>query len=48
LREYFDVKDVNVQSVLAQLAKLKLEKISVELPSISGSYDALQSIKGGQ
>lgn len=48
LREYFDTKDADVKSVLAQLAKLKAERISVELPPITGSYDALQSIKGGQ
>jgi len=48
LKEYFDTRDERVKSVLSQIAQLKRAKILVELPSITGSYDALQSIKGGQ
>ena len=48
IQDYFDTDDQAVKSVLAQIGQLKRAKISVELPSITGSYDALQSIKGGQ
>ena len=48
LREYFDTRNAKVETMLKQLAALKAEKVSVELPVISKSYDALQSITGGQ
>ena len=48
LKDYFDTKNERVKSILVQISQLKKAKISVELPSITGSYDALQSIKGGQ
>ena len=48
LADYFDSQDADVQSIVAQLKTLKNEPLGIALPSISASYDALQSIKGGQ
>jgi uroporphyrin-3 C-methyltransferase len=48
LKEYFDLKDEAVNSALQQLMALQLEPLDSEIPDISGSYEMLQSIKGGQ
>ncbi len=48
INEYFDLNDDSVKDVLSQLNTLKAQSIQVELPPVSGSYDLLQSIKGGQ
>jgi len=48
INEYFDISDESVKDVLSQLRALKTQSIQVELPAVSGSYDLLQSIKGGQ
>lgn len=48
LTDYFDLKDQQVSGVLAELNSLKAKPIKVELPSVAGSYDTLQSIKGGK
>jgi len=48
VRDYFDPKDDLVKKTLSQLASLKNEKLNVQLPGVSGSYDLLQTIKGGQ
>lgn len=47
LKQYFDLKDSNVQEALAELTELEALSISRELPAVVGSYDLLQSIKGG-
>ncbi len=48
LNEYFDLRDEQVKDVLAQIKELKGISLSEELPSISGSYSELQTVKGGQ
>jgi len=48
INDYFDLNDDNVKQVIAEITKLKSQPINVELPAVSGSYDALQTIKGGQ
>lgn len=48
LNEYFDLRDEQVKDVMAQIEELKSISLSKELPSISGSYSELQTIKGGQ
>ena len=48
LENYFDPNNSDVKSSLSQLTSLKNEKINITIPSIAGSYDLLQSIKGGQ
>ncbi len=48
LNDYFDLRNSEVQEVLSQIEELKAISLSSELPSISGSYSLLQSIKGGQ
>ena len=48
LREYFDLTDVQVQSVIQQLNELAAQPLNSAMPNISGSYQLLQSIKGGQ
>ena len=47
LNEYYDPRDQNVKDVIAQLENLKSQSFGQDLPSIVGSYDALQRIKGG-
>jgi len=46
--DYFDPEDDLVKKTLSQLASLKNEKLNIQLPGVSGSYDLLQTIKGGQ
>lgn len=46
--DYFDPEDDVVKDTLAQLTLLKNEKLNIKLPAVSGSYDLLQTIKGGQ
>ncbi|MBL4671673.1 MAG: uroporphyrinogen-III C-methyltransferase [Arenicella sp.] len=48
LNEYFDLGDDAVTDVLSQINQLKAMSLSTELPTISGSYSLLQSIRGGQ
>lgn len=48
LNEYFDLRNEEVQDVLKQINDLKEISLSQELPSISGSYSELQSIKAGE
>ena len=45
---YFDPENDLVKESLSQLKSLKNESITISLPSVAGSYDLLQSIKGGQ
>lgn len=48
LNDYFDLNDKHVKEVLAQLDELKAITFPEDFPSVAGSYDLLQSIKGGQ
>lgn len=48
LSEYFDLSDGKVKNSLAQLNRLAEHSITTNIPSISGSYEALQTILGGQ
>jgi len=48
LTDYFDTKDKRVSDVLRQLEQVKQTNIKLKLPSITGSYDALQTIRGGK
>lgn len=48
LRDYFDLKNPEVGSVLNQLDEIAATKIETTKPDISGSYRALQNIVGGQ
>ena len=45
---YFDPEDDLVKKILSQLTSLKKERLNTKLPAVSGSYDLLQTIKGGQ
>jgi len=47
LLDYYDPRDDDVKKVVADLRQLKSMELVVELPSVAGSYDALQRIKGG-
>lgn len=48
LREYFDLNDTKVSNALAQIAELAEQPVTVEVPPITRSYQALQTILGGQ
>jgi len=48
LADYFDPRDSQVIEVLAQINQLKAVSLEKDLPNISGSYSALQSIRSGQ
>jgi len=48
LGDYFDMADPGVTSVVKQLNEIVALPINTKLPSITGSYEALQNIKGGQ
>ena len=48
LGDYFDMANPAVVSVLEQLNEIVEQPINAKLPSITGSYEALQNIKGGQ
>jgi len=48
LNDYFDPRNDEVIDVLSQIKQLKAVKLGQELPNISGSYSALQSIRGGK
>ena len=48
LLDYFDTDNSEVKNVLGQLNQIRNQKISVKLPTITGSFEALQAIKGGQ
>ncbi len=48
LTEYFDLSDSRVQSVIQELNVLAAQPFNSAMPDISGSYQLLQSIKGGQ
>lgn len=48
LNDYFDLDDPKVVRALQALSELKEIQISQTLPSVIGSYDLLQSIKGGK
>ena len=48
LNDYFDTRTTAVQEVQAGINELQAIKMGQDLPSVSGSYTVLQSIKGGQ
>jgi len=48
LKDYFDLKNRDVQAMLKQFDELKAEPLGAKLPSVAGSYSLLQTIKGGQ
>ncbi|MGK0374789.1 MAG: uroporphyrin-3 C-methyltransferase [Arenicella sp.] len=48
INQYFDLRDVDVIEVLAQINQLKAMPLATQLPTISESYGLLQSIRGGQ
>lgn len=48
LNDYFDLNDEQVNKTITEITQLKSQPIIAELPPVSGSYDILQSIKGGQ
>lgn len=48
LRDYFDLKDSQVSSALEQINSLLSANIRSDMPPITGSYQALQSVLGGQ
>lgn len=48
LAEYFDLSDSRVQSMIHELNVLAAQPFNSAMPDISGSYQLLQSIKGGQ
>jgi uroporphyrin-3 C-methyltransferase len=48
LMDYFDQKDEGVASVLKSLSALIDQPVSVTMPNITGSYQALQEIDGGK
>lgn len=48
LLDYFDTDNAEVTNVIAQLNELRSQKTSVTLPTITGSFEALQAIRGGQ
>ncbi len=48
LLDYFDTDSPEVTNVLTQLNEIREQNISVELPTITGSFEALQAVKGGQ
>ncbi len=47
LLDYYDPRDSEVKAVVAELRELVEQPMAPELPSIAGSYDQLQRIKGG-
>jgi len=48
LNDYFDLDDQRVSNVLSQLNAMQEQNIVLAMPTITGSYGALQAIKGGQ
>ena len=48
LNDYFDTNNVAVRDAQSKLLELKKIKLGQDLPSITGSYTLLQSIKGGR
>jgi uroporphyrin-3 C-methyltransferase len=48
LSEYFDISDSRVQAALISLDKLAAVSIETQIPPITGSYQALQTVVGGQ
>lgn len=48
LTEYFDLRNNSVKEVQSKISELKQVQLGQDLPSISGSYSLLQSIKGGE
>ena len=48
LGDYFDTADPAVASVVKQLNEILEQPINTKLPDITGSYQTLQNIKGGQ
>ena len=47
LNDYFDLENEQVVVTIGKLETLKQQQINTQLPSIAGSYQALQSILGG-
>lgn len=47
LQDYFDPRDADVRQVISDLQGLANQALGGELPSVAGSYDQLQRIKGG-
>jgi uroporphyrin-3 C-methyltransferase len=48
MTEYFDLSDSRVKSVIQELDVLAAQPFNSAMPDISGSYQLLQSLKGGQ
>ncbi|NND82147.1 MAG: hypothetical protein HKN50_06950 [Gammaproteobacteria bacterium] len=48
MKIYFDVRNDRVQTALQQLQTARSQSINVALPSVTGSYSALQAAKDGQ
>ena len=48
LQDYFDTRDTSVKEVLSQIEQLKGQALASRLPDISGSYAALQAVRGGE
>ena len=48
LNDYFDLSNKQVKDALQELKQLQSISLNSDLPSVAGSYDLLQSIKGGQ
>lgn len=48
LREYFDLSDSRVSDAINDLDGMAQQELSFTLPEVTGSYQALQGIRGGQ
>jgi uncharacterized protein HemX len=48
MTEYFYLSDSRVKSVIQELDVLAAQPFNSAMPDISGSYQLLQSLKGGQ
>ncbi|MEM7359475.1 MAG: uroporphyrinogen-III C-methyltransferase [Pseudomonadota bacterium] len=48
LQEYFDLNDPTVSSVLDQLNEAANQSLNADLPVVTGSFELLQNIQGGQ
>lgn len=48
LTEYFDLSDNQVRKTISQLDELSQINVRSEIPAITGSYQALQTVLGGQ
>lgn len=48
INEYFDLNNADVKDVLEQLQSLQAEPVGEPLPNVSGSFEALTQVKGGE